>query len=322
MAMISDFKINDLTGFQSTVDYKIFAECYNNIKGNTQNNGQICGNGEGVTISVGYKMNPFVELYQVCYNPTKSAAIYSAHVLQGDSITIKMNGARDDNFRAEGLGVFTQIEIDFMYSQCNQLTVFESIFSSQQTFVVYDLMYFDRCHLAPHADFAMESWKTASNYYINVFPQWNKINRGNWRQVEDKVRDHAKKTGRTFQVFTGTHEILQLNGEEMYLYPGNPNVPNDPNRIPVPKWSWKIVKDGPADSGIAFVTLNNPYYQAPTPPTSGHFCSDICANYDWDHNVFKTPSKGYTICCNVTELMEKIPIIPSEAKVVNILRKI
>lgn len=306
------FKINHWHA-GNIVPYETFGECNGNIRGKALDTVQSCGNGEGVIIKIGYEVNPFLELYHVCYNSSKSAAIYSAHVLYGESLNTKMNGIRDGTFKAGGQTFFTQTDLNNMYTQCNQVILFDDLFSPQQQFVC-ERVYFQRGHLAPYADFAMDSWKYSTNYFINVFPQWNTINNGNWGKVEDNVRDHARKSLRTFKVFTGTHELLQLNGKEIYLHP--------PNRIPVPKWSWKIIKDELADSGIAFITLNNPYYQAPTPPTSGDFCNDICASYNWDDDNFRTPSKGYTICCTVSDLMSRILTIPNEASVRNVLLKV
>ena len=44
----------------------------------------------------------------------------------------------------------------------------------------------------------------------NVVPQWQRINNGNWRTVEEAVRSAARRRGVTFQVFTGTIGVFKV----------------------------------------------------------------------------------------------------------------
>ena len=46
--------------------------------------------------------------------------------------------------------------------------------------------------------------------YSNVVPQWQRINNGNWRTVEEAVRSAARRRGVTFQVFTGTIGVFKV----------------------------------------------------------------------------------------------------------------
>lgn len=63
---------------------------------------------------------------------------------------------------------------------------------------------YDRGHLAPAADF---KWNKNAMYdsfsMANVAPQWPTVNRGNWQQLEDKVRKLSKQVD-TLYVITGT----------------------------------------------------------------------------------------------------------------------
>lgn len=63
---------------------------------------------------------------------------------------------------------------------------------------------YDRGHLAPAADFR---WNRQAMYdsfsMANVAPQWPTVNRGNWQQLEDKVRKLSKQVD-TLYVITGT----------------------------------------------------------------------------------------------------------------------
>ena len=53
-------------------------------------------------------------------------------------------------------------------------------------------------------------WQEASYMYSNVVPQWQRINNGNWRTVEEAVRSAARRRGVTFQVFTGTIGVFKV----------------------------------------------------------------------------------------------------------------
>ena len=53
-------------------------------------------------------------------------------------------------------------------------------------------------------------------YYSNVVPQWQRINNGNWKTVEEGVRSAARKRGVTLLVYTGTLGIFKVSQEENY----------------------------------------------------------------------------------------------------------
>lgn len=303
------FKID---GGPQLLEEKTFGKCKLNTRGTPQVTHKKCVNGAGDLIKIGYSLNPLLELYRVCYDTTKSAAMYTIHTINGESLHSKMSG-NDRYFRHEGSGFPS---ISDMYEKTNQRKRFQEIFGSTgQAYL--DTSYLERGHMTPYADFAMSTWQYTTNYYINVYPQWEKINNGNWGRIEDMVRDHAKKTNRNYKVFTGNHELLTLEYKEIYLYFGGRH---GDHRIPVPKWSWKVVIDGAANSGIAFLTLNNPHVQPDVP--INNLCPNICATSNWQHRSFSNRGQGYTICCNVNDIKTVITSIPPEAAAQNVMRRV
>ena len=48
--------------------------------------------------------------------------------------------------------------------------------------------------------------------YSNLVPQWQVVNNGNWREVEEAVRARAKLRSSTMEVFTGTKGVLCSGG--------------------------------------------------------------------------------------------------------------
>ena len=53
--------------------------------------------------------------------------------------------------------------------------------------------------------------------YINAQPQWRTIQRGNWRRMEENLRQRVEYTRRTLTIHAGTHGILELENQPIYL---------------------------------------------------------------------------------------------------------
>ena len=188
------------------------------------------------------------------------------------------------------------------FTKSNQLKRFEAIFGDQQKAEeIINKTYLARGHLAPDGDFIFVSWQFSTYYYINTVPQWQSINNANWKHIESVVRSTADKLKKDVTIFTGGFDVLKLNNKKISL---------EPDGLDVPKWSWKVIKVADENSGIAFLTYNNPF--ATSAPNT--LCPDICNNHGWDWKERKTFAKGYTVCCRISDLMNAIPTIPTEAR--------
>lgn len=124
--------------------------------------------------------------------------------------------------------------------------------------------------------------------------------------MEAAVQDKAEALGRDLTIYTGAHDILTLDNVPITL---------EAKGIQVPKWTWKIVKDGAMDEAIAFVTSNNPFRTA-----KETICTDICQASGWYKAEFANLAIGYTYCCKVSDLMKAVGTIPKEANAKNILK--
>lgn len=201
------------------------------------------------------------------------------------------------------------IEAQKSFTKINQLKRFEEIFGDREVAQKYlDKTYLARGHLAPDGDFIFVSWQFTTYYYINTIPQWQSINNANWKHIESVVRSKADKLKSDLVIYTGGFDVLKLNNKKITL---------EPDGLEVPKWSWKIIKTLSGSTGIAFVTFNNPF--ATSAPNA--LCRDICDDYGWDWNERKTFSKGYTLCCNINDLINSIPTIPVEAQAEDVMHK-
>lgn len=135
-------------------------------------------------------------------------------------------------------------------------------------------------------------------------PQWQVVNNGNWKSVETAIRNAAFNYGTQVKIWTGGSGVLSLNDTN-----GTPqNIYLSSSKLPVPKFTWKVVQNMDSLHAIAFVTLNNPFVQ--NIKASDKLCIDICGSYGWNNPAFLNSSKGFTYCCDVNSLRIFIPTIP------------
>ncbi|KAJ8954846.1 hypothetical protein NQ318_023409 [Aromia moschata] len=125
------------------------------------------------------------------------------------------------------------------------------------------------------------------------------INTGNWKSVELSIRKVAQRVNDRLTTVTGTHGIISFsNGntlKEIYLIRGN--------KLPVPKYIWKIVYSEKLQQGIALVVLNNPFVQTVT--NNDLLCKkNICNDYKWGSNNWSTASRGFVHCCDLSEFTQ------------------
>ena len=112
-------------------------------------------------------------------------------------------------------------------------------------------------HLSPDAGFIYNVEQDATYYFLNVAPQFQSFNNGNWKSLEINTRDLATKyykpdkncsnqmsyfqsLGRDISVYSGTHGVLEFpdvnnNRQQIYLY--------NKEYIPAPLYYWKVIQD-------------------------------------------------------------------------------
>ena len=289
---------------------KDFNECNSQISGNIVNRNESCALKKGELLSIGFKLSDgsFVDFIEVCYNRETASTFYTKHIINGKTINKPMKTSlRPSNFKTSEIP--EHISIKTTYTKSNQLKRLESLIGDKKLAQKYmTATFLSRGHLTPDADGVFISWQMATYYYVNVVPQWQSINNGNWKIIEGAVRRKAGQLKTDCLIFTGTHDVLVLNNIPITLHE---------NGIQVPLWTWKIIKVPSKNSGIAFVTLNNPFQTfKPTP-----LCKNICKETKWDKSNFNDFNKGFTICCKISDLMKVIPLIPLEAKADHVLQK-
>lgn len=286
-----------------------FNECSQIISGNVINRNIQCGN-DGVFFNIGFNLpdsKGFVNLIAVCYSKKRGSAIFTSHVLYGKTIKSAMkSSARPSTFKTSEIPA--KVSAPTSFTKAKQLERFSDIFGSRTEAEGFlNETYLARGHLTPDGDMIFVSWQWSTYYYLNVVPQFQKINNGNFKHIESIVRTKAAQLQSNLNIYTGAFDVLKLKNKKITL---------DPDGLEVPKWIWKIVKDEERDIGIAFVTLNNPYASKVT-----NICNDICNDYGWDWKDRKVFSKGYSICCSIADLKNVINYLPPNVDVRNVLEK-
>ncbi|XP_050514381.1 uncharacterized protein LOC126889793 [Diabrotica virgifera virgifera] len=122
-------------------------------------------------------------------------------------------------------------------------------------------IFINKGHLAAKADFVYESLQKATFRFINIAPQWDKFNAGNWNEAEINSRNYAHNRRVDLQVWTGTygHSVLphEITNEPkpLYLHVSGRNSPS----IRVPGVFWKLLYEPVSKRAIILVGHNNPY---------------------------------------------------------------
>ncbi|KAF7995901.1 hypothetical protein HCN44_007008 [Aphidius gifuensis] len=174
---------------------------------------------------------------------------------------------------------------------------------------------FEKGHLVAKADVIFSAHKYATFNYANAVPMWKTINRRNWVQLENAIRQYADKIKRDLDVWTGSIGVLQLKDKDGILQ--NIYLRRDENfkneSVPVPKLLFKVVYDEKYQAGIVFVTINNPHIKIIEDEYI--ICKNICEKVSWiedkkKDNFDKLFINGYTYCCEYSDFRKSFPYLP------------
>lgn len=176
-------------------------------------------------------------------------------------ISVTTNRHQRPKFSSDGLERGTSV--NNLYKKREQAITFTELLNVEGNKYIKGNSFLSRGHLAPNADFAYSYWQQASFFYINVCPQWQIVNAGNWGSVENEVRSAAGAYKENFTIITGTHKILSLhdiNNKSVDMY-----LDSYRHILPVPKFMWKIVYSPARRAGIVFISANNPFIKVFNP---------------------------------------------------------
>ncbi|XP_055536758.1 uncharacterized protein LOC129725227 [Wyeomyia smithii] len=274
-------------------------ECENKNTGDVEATKLPCA-GSGLLRHVGFRSKTeFLKLYESCVDEAKAAVLYTHHKLYGTEIKSKTISKRVD-FKSESFPRSTNPRT--AYTQNEQVDRLAKLLKSPSAAKKYvnATLFLQRGHLTPDGDQLLNTWQWATYFYINVAPMWSTINTGSWKKLEETVREFASRNRLTLDVYTGTDGVLQLQGVPFTL--------DRSNRIPVPRWLWKIVKH--QNTAIVFVVSNNPFQNDAFP------CGSKNVGYNW----LLSGVVEKMAFCTVAEARRHFKSIPSEAQASNVLK--
>lgn len=217
------------------------------------------------------------------------------------------------DYKVAGLEFRVNAEED--YKNSNQKTLIENLLDSKELATKYinTNSYLARAHLSPSADFVFSSSKYSSYFYINTLPQWQAINNGNWKSLENAIRSTAASLQKPFDVITGGFGVLSLKnskGKDTEIYMDVLKT------LAVPKYIWKIMYSAETKKGIAFVGLNNPFVESVQ--KQDYICPNICNNYGWSNPEWDKKERGLIYCCEIKELMKVVDIVPEVGSITGV----
>lgn len=168
------------------------------------------------------------------------------------------------------------------------------------------VQYLARGHMAAKADFVYGSQQNSTFWFINVAPQWQTFNNGNWKLLENSIRDLANSRRLGLDIYTGVYGQMTMedtNGmqQPLYLYPEH-------NALSVPKYFWKVVYDPSSKLGTAFVGLNDPFVHSIVNVI--HLCKDVTNKITWLNWLPTNITAGISYACTVNELRRSVPEVP------------
>ncbi|XP_059091917.1 uncharacterized protein LOC131887344 [Tigriopus californicus] len=272
------------------------------------------GQGHGVIIGWKAPSGALKPQIRICHNSELEATYYARHTLFGGALDAKEVQSSRPTYFKEG-GFYDQSSADQAYKLRTQRETFKSILGATQGSRVfkYRRSYLAKGHLAPDADFIFKEWQHATYYFLNVAPQWQSFNNGNWKAVEAAVRNYASLTQANLDVFTGTLDPLKLltdSGSKTRLHLAKKDVDQEQfDLIPVPEFLWKLVYHPQLNQAIVFIGLNNPFFEG-DPDQEIQICPDICASEKWFFLYQKNIAKGYLYCCSYADFKAAIEWIP------------
>lgn len=272
-------------------------------------------------IHTGFQVDErWFHMYTSCHDTIIEQNYYSSHIITpiavgGASRSSGLGSWSQDNFYP-GKNVYTLYRKDKVLETITR--ILRSSYLAGEIVKVGDNTqhYLARGHLAANADFVFANEQRATFYFTNAAPQFQTFNNGNWKYLENDVRQLAADRDIKLEVYTGTFEIEQFKDRDNVLTSIYLDYHLDPNNdgasirlIPVPKVFYKVLVNPLNRQGVAFVGVNNPYLESDELRPQGYrVCNTnlirtiTYITFDPDHQ-----KSGYIEACAVSDFLLKVP---------------
>ncbi|KAJ2938338.1 hypothetical protein O0L34_g13260 [Tuta absoluta] len=257
---------------------------------------------------VGFKIqSKFYPLYEACLNKDLVATTYVKHKILPTATFLQSHGRRPEFIEGD---LFGKVRVNKLYKNKNQRERLAAVLGEgMETEYITKKNYLSRGHLAPQADFSLSAVRRATFHYVNTAPQWFRGNAGDWAALEEALRRRAFTHKSTFEVYTGTLDVLTLknkDGRDTPLYLADDD--NNNGILPVPMYFFKLVYDPRHRLSTAFVSINSQFYNKTTNDRLT-FCDDICGNNALPWLRWRNDG-AHSFCCDYEQFTQRVTFLP------------
>lgn len=276
----------------------------------TKRTNETCTNGQIIEIGFQTEQN-WLKLITVCHNFTFSSTHWVHYYQNPENQGLQQGYPRIRFIQAD---LYEGLNVEKLYSRYVQRQTISRILGSEK--LGADLvaetgdLFMARGHMAARSDFIFGTHQQATFYFINVAPQWQTFNGGNWVAVEHNLKRYVDRKNINIQIYTGTYGVVtykDINGVPREIYLASNGTER---RIPVPKIYYKIAIDFSRLAGVVFVGINNPYATKEEILTDYTYCEDVMDKINYIPWNRQNITLGHIYACNVNEFADAIGELP------------
>lgn len=261
-------------------------------------------------------------MYEVCHDNKTGSTLWAHHQLTPKTQHFQRSVGRIQFLKGN---FYKGISPNTLYTKNFQRKTIGMILGSQKIAdrIISNKtdLFLSRGHMAAKSDFIFGSQQLLSFYFINVAPQWQTFNDGNWLQIEIGVKKFVEKRNIDADLYTGTYGVFSypdVHGKEQEIYLAWDKKAGA-HRIPVPRFYYKVVIAEEIQAGIVFIGVNHPYLSLDQIESDHILCPDVSDNVkyiDWNRTNIEI---GYSYACSVEDFTKVITDLPSLPKVKKLL---
>ncbi|XP_014242368.1 uncharacterized protein LOC106662657 [Cimex lectularius] len=264
----------------------------------------LCGFNDSFIYKTGYIVNDeLFPLIESCHDEQTGRTHWSKHELLGISMSAMISNYKGPIITNNNVNLYTNMEIENAYRLRNQRDSLAKVLGKNKTksLMKRNIDSFVKSQLAPPADFKLDTWKDVAYHFVNAEFQWQPINTGLWKSLENEIRQLAKILEQDFSIVTGASGQLEVIDEQGNMKPVS--LGEKPNTLWVPRYFWKIIQNRDYEC-MGFIVINFQVDYLEERFVDG--CSP-CYLYGWR----KLLGKEYAVqCCSYELLRSIVPEMP------------
>lgn len=311
------FLVHDKTYAMS--ELRCSAQAYHVARRTTHRCGP-AGNETHVEVGFAVSADRFLRIMDVCHNEQLHHTLYSHFLLVPANAGFQRSFPRPAFVNGDFFG---GRPVDRLYSKVVQMQTIGRVLGESRIAEVFDEkkdIYLARGHLAAKADYIFGSQQRGTFYFVNVAPQWQKFNAGNWESVENGVRTMVADRNLRTEIYTGTWGVLRLADETGRQQPLFLDYDAQGRGvIPVPALYYKVVIDVVSRQGLVLVGVNNPHATAAQLSGEYRLCVDVASRINWLQWDRTNVQRGFSYACEVNDFVRTVRDLPLHVRASGLL---